>query len=197
MAADTNDKEALCFLCGGSSRKVGKIAVAEGRADGICRGCFERCRAAFKQGDYLPVYVRKAQEADLDDLMAIESTVDTRFSTIMTRREALDEILFGHVYLLCRKDTGAVCGHIMYEHRNTTCLYISGFALHPAVQGRGVGTQALRYVIERFGNLPRIELLTQPANVRAVSRYLSAGFVVESVLPRPFDLAAGPRLLLR
>jgi len=197
MAGDTNTTEAFCYLCGESSHKVGKIAVAEGRIDGICRGCIERCRETFKRADYLPIDIRQAREADTDSVMDIDATVDTHLSTTMHRREVLDEIVLGRVYLLCRKDTGAACGYIMFEQKSSSHLYISGFAVHPSARGRGVGAQALKYVIDHFGRLARVDLLTHPENVRAIGLYVSMGFVAEGILPRPLALGAGPRVLMR
>ncbi|RPI77323.1 MAG: GNAT family N-acetyltransferase [Desulfobacteraceae bacterium] len=59
--------------------------------------------------------------------------------------------------------------------------YIHGFAIDPPYRGKGLGGQALHFIVKKFRNLdPRkdIELEVQTENIRALSLYEKIGFKV-------------------
>ncbi len=143
----------------------------------------------------MTINLRKATLADISVLLDIEQSVaGTKLYSPMLKKEEWEEELQKSFVYIIEENTLPV-GNISYEKRNDGSVYISGLAVNPQFQGRGIARAALTRVLEEIGNVKRIDLVTHPDNVAALKLYQSLGFVVESRKENYFG-DGEPRLVL-
>ena len=179
-----------CSFCGKSQHEVEKLIA--GATVFICSECVELSMDIIREARSKAVF-DKAEEADIEALMAIESTVGSRLNTTMSREEMIREICDGHIFVL--KIGGAVCGYIMCFGQPGMIVYIGALAVHPQFRGQGLAGQALMDVFVRFHKAKLFQLHVHPDNHHAVALYTKHGFSVERVLPDFFG-DGEPRLLM-
>lgn len=68
-----------------------------------------------------------------------------------------------HVCLALDDTTGDVVGFVTAICDGVTCAYIPHLEVLPAYQGRGIGTELMRRMLDRLGNLYMIDLLCDAA----------------------------------
>ncbi len=124
--------------------------------------------------------LRKATIEDLETLLSIEKSVSNlkTYSALITQDEWKKELSKSIVYLI-EKD-GVAVGDISYEIKEDGHAYLSGFAIIPDFQGRGIGREALTKVLEELKSMRRVDLVTHPHNTPAIMLYLSFGFIIEA-----------------
>jgi ribosomal protein S18 acetylase RimI-like enzyme len=123
--------------------------------------------------------LQSASEKDIDTLLELERSVSgpNTYSPTLEKEEWEEELKSGSVFLI--KNGDEIVGNISYENKGPDHLYISGIAVRPEFQGRGLGTQALKQILDQHSEVSRIDLVTHPDNP-ALKLYESLGFTVES-----------------
>lgn len=100
-------------------------------------------------------------------------------------------------HFVVRDDEVGFCGELFYRLHPRGRVELD-VKLRPAAQGRGIGTEALTWLIERvFADVPEAELVwvePVPENERAKRLYARCGL---RPAPRPADLGPGPSYWMR
>lgn len=122
------------------------------------------------------ITLARATAKDIDTFLELERSVDGTpiYSAMIDRNEALAEIEKSIVYLIY--ENGRAVGSTMYEMKAPDHTYISGLVVHPDAQGRDIGRAAMIKILEELKNVPIIDLVTHPDNMRAIKLYESLGF---------------------
>jgi len=55
-------------------------------------------------------------------------------------------------------------------------VYLSGLAIMPQFQGKGIARQAIKMILEKLKDVELIDLMTHPENEKAINLYSSLGF---------------------
>jgi len=122
------------------------------------------------------VRIRKMTEADLPNVTAVDgSSFDPLWHNSQdTLRRALVQSLFA---MVAEDDTGI----IGYQMTTGTGMraHLARLAVHPSVQGRGVGRNLLSDLFERLveSGYPKLSVNTQSDNQTSLSLYQKMGFI--------------------
>jgi RimJ/RimL family protein N-acetyltransferase len=146
--------------------------------------------------DVPTVSLRTRTDADLDVLYRVAAELDTweernpsfpapltrpRFDARIARTDGDDSPDQGPRFVV-DVDGAAVGSALLFDFDLFAGHAEAGISLVPEARGRGVGTQAMRLLVE-FGfvrcNLRRIHLQAIASNAGALRSYEKAGFVVE------------------
>lgn len=132
-----------------------------------------------KKEAFTSLMLQSASEADMDTLLELEKSVSGSniYSPNLKREDWQEEFENGEVFLI--KSGDEVVGNISYAEKGPDHLYISGLVVRPEFQGKGLGRQALKQVLDKYPETSRIDLVTHPDNP-ALKLYESLGFTVES-----------------
>lgn len=150
------------------------------------------------------VHLKKAENADIADLISIEKSVSglKTYSPMTTEDEWLVALDIGTVYLIKKDDE--VVGSICYEPKKDGRIHISGLVVDPRFQGQGIGREAMELVLEELqdarhksepGFAKVIDLAVHPENTRALKLYESLGFT-RGELKENYYGDGEPRLIL-
>ncbi|MBI2109209.1 MAG: GNAT family N-acetyltransferase [Parcubacteria group bacterium] len=128
----------------------------------------------------MPATLTKASVADIPELIKIEQSVagTNIYSPMLGKNEWEKALQEGPVFLI--KEDGVVAGNISYEHKGGGHYHISGLAIMPQFQNRGIGKGALASILKECKDAKRIDLAVHPDNESAIKLYESLGFVVET-----------------
>lgn len=128
----------------------------------------------------MPITLIKATVADIPQLIEIEKSVagTNIYSPMLEKNEWERALQEGLVFLIKKEET--LAGNISYENKGDGHYHVSGLAIMPQFQNRGVGREALISVLKECGDAKRIDLVVHPDNESAVKLYKSLGFRVES-----------------
>ncbi len=145
--------------------------------------------------DRMSIELKLAALVDIPTLIALEKKVSElkTYSAMLEESEWVEEIRKGKVFLIMLD--GQVIGNISYQEKEPRHIYISGFLVDPSFQGRGIGREALRLVLEKMSDAKRIDLVTHPDNHAALRLYDAFGFSIESRKENYFG-DGEPRLVL-
>jgi ribosomal protein S18 acetylase RimI-like enzyme len=141
----------------------------------------------FKEGEkignqtvmrYLPVYLQKASETDIETLLRLEQSVagSHTYSPMLEEDEWKEELAKSTVFLI--KNGDDVVGSISYEQKSPQHMHISGLVVTPSHQRQGIARDVLTQVLDEHPAATRIELVTHPDNP-ALKLYESLGFTME------------------
>lgn len=149
-----------------------------------------------------PVRVRRATRDDIAAIEELYITVATESGGLARQpdeisREYIDGFVTrslqdGEIVVAESDDVAGVIGEL-HTYRNPLRIFKHVYtnltiAVHPAVQGRGVGralfTSLLHAVAHEHPDIVRVELMTAERNQRAQRLYESMGFVREGRLDR-------------
>lgn len=124
------------------------------------------------------VTLQKADKSDIPTLIAAEqTTVGARtYSALVTEEDWKEELGKGVTYLIRAQDE--LVGHISYEQKSDTHVYISGLVIRPEFQRKGYARAAVKKLITEHSDAKQIDLVTHPDGP-AVGLYESLGFVIE------------------
>lgn len=141
------------------------------------------------------INLKKATLSDIPTLLMIERSVagGNIYSPMLESDEWKEELQKGDVYLI--ENDGVVVGNISYEKKNENHVYISGLAIDPRFQGKGIGRQVLNNLLEQLKHVKRIDLVTHPDNHTAINLYKSLGFIIESRMENYYG-DGEPRIIL-
>jgi ribosomal protein S18 acetylase RimI-like enzyme len=145
-------------------------------------------------------------EKDIADLIAIEESVvvnlksnnnEKIYSAATTRGEWQKEFQNPNVRIFFIEVLGRRVGSLMFEEKDSgETMYISGVAMMPEYQGKGIVKKALMQKLEEFKskNYKRIYLLTHPENP-ARKLYESLGFYDTEKIVKNYD-GIEPRIIM-
>jgi len=127
-------------------------------------------------------------------LIEIEQSVPKTvvYSPMLTERGWQREMAEYTVDLIKLGDKSV--GSIAYTEKEPGHVYISGVIVRAEYQGRGLATNAIQQVLNKFPNASRIDLVTHPDNP-ALKLYEFLGFKVEERKENYFG-DGQPRLVL-
>ena len=95
----------------------------------------------------------------------------------MVSKEDVEEKVGVHnIYLF--KSGGKTVGHINFRIKDDGSAHVGGFVIDPKYQGKGIGRQAMELILKMAKDAPKIDLVTHPDNIKAVSLYRSLGFEI-------------------
>ena len=129
-----------------------------------------------------PVVIREYTPADKADVLRL-IRLNTPASFAPAEEADLDEYLEHRrelYYVLLANGTIAGCGGINFADGGTTAK-ISWDIVHPAWQGRSLGTRLLEYRIEKLESLGGIRRITVRTSRQAHRFYEKRGFVLREV----------------
>jgi len=126
------------------------------------------------------INLKKATLSDIPTLIGIEKSVagTNIYSPMLESDEWKEELQKGDVYLI--EHDGVVAGNISYREKDKNHVYISGLAINPRFQGRGIAREVMIRILEKLKNVSRVDMVTHPDNVRALKLYQSLGFIIKS-----------------
>src|SRR3989344_5343907 len=140
------------------------------------------------------ISIHRVVLVDIETYIALERRVVSRtYSAMLTIEEVAELIKKGPVYLI--KNGDIVVGSISYEMRPDSTVYLSGLVIDPTYQGRGFGKIALEQILREVEDAPRIELLTHPDNIKAISLYRSLDFKITGRIENPYG-DGEPRVIM-
>lgn len=81
------------------------------------------------------------------------------------------------------------------SHRQSHVLYLGSFVTRSSLQGKGIGSQSLKYIKEfaLANGFRRIELTVDLHNEPAIHLYKKAGFEIEGIVRKSYRLASTGR----
>jgi len=142
----------------------------------------------------MKVTLRRATAADVLDYVRIEKAVESKINLVMTNPEEVEREVRNSIAYMIHGEDGHIVGLIAYKRKKPSQAYISEIAVLPAFQRQGIGDEALRLIMEELKNVPRIELMTHPANP-ARRLYERHGFKVCGRIDN-FQGSSEPRLVM-
>lgn len=140
-----------------------------------------------KREEFPILSFERASSKDFETFIEIERSVgdSSTYSPTIDKEEALEEIENNVVYFI--RENEQIVGSVMYRMKTPDHAYISGIAIHPDFQGRGIGKAAMEKVLEELSAVPTIDLVTHPDNARAIELYTSLGFALGERIENYFD----------
>jgi len=149
---------------------------------------------SFEAREDLSPSLQRASEDDMKVLIEIEQSVPKTvvYSPMLTERGWQREMAEYTVDLIKLGDKSV--GSIAYTEKEPGHVYISGVIVRAEYQGRGLATNAIQQVLNKFPNASRIDLVTHPDNP-ALKLYEFLGFKVEERKENYFG-DGQPRLVL-
>ncbi len=141
----------------------------------------------------MPITLQEASELDIPTLLEIERSVSNTntYSAMLTEAEWKDELQKGITYLI--KEGEEITGLITYEQRSPDHIYISGLAVKPEYQGRGIARSALTRLLSEHPDTKRFDLVTHPDGP-GLKLYQALGFQVEERKENYYG-DGGPRVI--
>lgn len=126
------------------------------------------------------INLKKATLSDIPKLLELEKSVagTNIYSPSLKTDDWVELFEKGPVYLIERDNI--IVGNLSYEKKNKDHIYISGLVVDFHLQGQGIGREAMVQILKELKDIKRIDLVTHPDNVAAVTLYQSLGFIIES-----------------
>lgn len=126
--------------------------------------------------EFEAINLRRATVEDADAVLAIEKSLEgtKTYSALTNREEVIEEITDHFMYLI--EQNAIAVGDISYEMKDENHAYLSGLAIMPQFQGKGIARQAVKMILEQLKDVELIDLVTHPENEKAVALYESFGF---------------------
>ncbi|EKD43974.1 MAG: acetyltransferase [uncultured bacterium] len=123
--------------------------------------------------------LKRATLKDVQEVMDIENSAS---SATYVGNIKVDEVrLFiknESVFLIKRGKI--TIGGIAYKIQKTDYARLKNLALYTKYRGKGLAAQAILMLLNKLKNFKRVDLTVHPHNSRAISLYLSLGFIIES-----------------
>ncbi len=118
--------------------------------------------------------IRELTTFELDVLLDLYDRVGRTNYT--QRPEMLKNAYENSLLILGAYDGDKLIGVIRTAGDGSSVVFIQDILVYPEYQRKGIGTQLLREIMERFSDVCQIELMTDNT-AKTVSFYQSAGFV--------------------
>lgn len=122
------------------------------------------------------IELQRATLEDVDDILAVEKSLEgaKTYSALTNKEEIAEEITNNFMYLI--KRNGKTVGDISYEMKSENHAHMSGLAVMPQFQGKGIAREAVKIILEKLKEVKLIDLVTHPENKKAIALYESLGF---------------------
>lgn len=117
-----------------------------------------------------------ATENDWQEVAGFEKEAECRIFHAYTTEEDVTKMIQNDDVFFAVLD-GEKIGVIAY-HENPKSNHISDFVVAKKFQGKGLGLQILRTLMEKIGGNKQFDLVTHPENTPAIITYLKAGFFI-------------------
>ncbi len=131
----------------------------------------------MKFGKKSKISLEIAGADNASDYLLLEKLVGGKtYAALASEKEFLEEIKKATVYFFKNKDE--IIGHITYRLNKNGSVHLGGFAIDPKYQGQGFGRKAMETILDLAKNAPKIDLVTHPDNLKAISLYQSFGFKI-------------------
>jgi len=132
------------------------------------------------------ITLKLATEKDIPIFIELEKSIGNlrTYSNMTDEKETRDEFKKNIVHLI--QYGNEIVGSVEYEIKSLDHTYISGLLINPKFQGKGIGRDAMKQVLDKIKCFKRIDLVTHPDNVPALNLYKSLGFVFESRIENYF-----------
>lgn len=118
--------------------------------------------------------IRELTTFDLDTLLNLYSSVG--WTNYTDKPEMLKKAYENSLLTLGAYDGDKLVGVIRTVGDGFSIVFIQDILVFPEYQRRGIGTQLIREIMERFSSVYQIELMTDNTH-KTVSFYQSVGFV--------------------
>ncbi|MCD6026514.1 MAG: rimI [Solimicrobium sp.] len=118
----------------------------------------------------------RMESEDLDEVMAIENSVYTH---PWTRPNFVDSLAQHYDAWVVRSVDNVLIGYFV-QMLIVDEVHLLTIAVKEKMQGQGIGTYLLKYVIERAGHMQStaISLEVRVSNLRAIAMYEAVGFLL-------------------
>lgn len=150
----------------------------------------------------LMITLRKAGSADADAIVTLADyiwrihytpiigpeQVDFMLSTMHNAAKVKEQMESGHSFFFICSD-GKTIGYLSWSVPANGELFIHKFYIDPKEQGRGLGKQAFRELLELNPGTNTIRLTVNRKNYKSINFYYRLGFTIEEV--KDFDIGAG------
>lgn len=140
------------------------------------------------------ISLRRATIQDVDLYMELEKSVATHLYVGTTDSKEVEDNLENNVVYFI-EDEGRVVGSVEYEFVSADHAHLWGLVVLPEFQGKGIGKEALKKVLEELEGISLVDLVTHPENTRAIALYESLGFRIAERKENYFG-DGQPRLVL-
>lgn len=129
---------------------------------------------------------RKAEISDVKAILDIEKSAADKYtySPILDEQEVKEYILDENVYLIYFEDK--VVGSISYKETGGNHAHIGGLVVYPKYQRQGIGTEAIKWILNELKDYKKVSLVTHPDNANALKIYQKAGFKKGKVIENYF-----------
>jgi ribosomal protein S18 acetylase RimI-like enzyme len=136
-----------------------------------------------------PISLRRARMSDVAEILNLESICFTTAEETFNRRQVRYLIMCGRSIVSVAVDAhGKVvgwCVSLVRQHRRWRSGRLYAVAVHPSMQGRGVGRRLVEEALGDLGarGIDRVFLEVRAGNEKAIRLYRRLGFTDQSHLP--------------
>jgi ribosomal protein S18 acetylase RimI-like enzyme len=117
---------------------------------------------------------------DLEQRVAVPRIYDPRVKV----EDAIKEIQSNAFYFI--KHRIRIIGSASFRRQYDGSAYIGNMAVDPIYRRQGIARATMDFLLGQIGDAARVELVTHPANDRALRLYKSFGFTVEAEIGNYF-----------
>ena len=125
------------------------------------------------------IELKRATLKDLDEVINIETSGTSQtYAGLIKPGEARDAIINNFVFLI--RHNNITIGSISYKINNKDSVRLDTFVVYLNYRGKGFGKAAIALLLKKTNKFKKVDLTVHPHNSRAISLYLSVGFMIES-----------------
>lgn len=142
-----------------------------------------------------PPELRRITEADLPELLRLESEMDPPYSYVVLRQ-------FCELYedsMLVLDDGEGLCGYALFPTtRDGSLSWVLSLVVARDRQGRGFARRLVYAMVRRLGEqgAREVRLTVEPGNAAAIALYESFGFSTEGLVRRDYFGPGEDRLVM-
>src|SRR5437773_1780717 len=106
------------------------------------------------------IELKRATLENVDDILAVEKSLEGMkiYSALTNKEEVIEEVTNNFFYLI--EQNAKIVGDVSYEMKDKNHAYISGLAVMPEFQGRGIARQTIKMILEQLKDVELIDLVT-------------------------------------
>lgn len=124
----------------------------------------------------------KAVEKDWEIVKKLEDDAikisNGMFLAYTSEKAVKDFIKNSFVYLILEEKK--VVGSFAYTRETKDLVHIHELIVASEFRGKGYGTQAIKYLLDKVADVKKVALVTHPYNTGAIKLYLKLGFRIET-----------------
>lgn len=140
------------------------------------------------------ILLKRATLKDIEEITKLEKEASSK--TYVARINTNDlKCFIENDFVFFIKHKSIVVGIVAYQVLKRKIAHFHCLVIDKKFRNKGFGKQAMRLILKRMPKYSRIELVVHPLNSRAISIYLSLGFIIEACHNNHFG-DGEPRLVL-